>query len=307
MHRKRPSAAPRTRTRTVRAGHPPGPTQLSAPLPSKRKPSASDIARLAGPDSQDLWEGYLGARGRAGKDPAECERWRNALIEQHLPLVRFVAERLARTLPRSVSIDDLASAGVFGLMDAIRGFDPQRSVRFKTYATARVRGAILDSLRSDDWVPRLVRLRASKVERALSRLSSRFGREPTHVEIAEELGLEPGDVAEQLSQARPRIQHRLADHVRDASADSEHEAGLHDLKAHTPLEQLLGRDSLRSLRESLSHKERFILEQYYEVGHTMRAIGEMLSLTESRVCQIHTNILGRLRLQIERSRRGEET
>jgi RNA polymerase sigma factor for flagellar operon FliA len=246
----------------------------------------------------------LAARRRSTQ-AGEIDPWRNALIERHLPLVRFVAERLARTLPRSVELDDLVGAGTFGLMDAIKGFDPARAVRFKTYAVARVRGAILDALRNDDWVPRLVRLRAAQLERALARLSARFGREPTQIEIACELGIEPGDVPDVLAHARPRMQHQLPELAREGSSDSEHEPGLEDPRSRTPLEELARRDALHALRNTLSHKERFLLEQYYEVGQTMREIGEMLGLTESRVCQIHTNILGRLRAHIERAQRGE--
>jgi len=294
MPRKRPP----TRHRVRRAESEP-----VAALPSNAaaKPARGPV--FDAPDAQEIWDGYLALRRRAGADAPELESWRNALIERHLPLVRFVAERLARTLPRSVALDDLVSAGTFGLMDAIKGFDPARAVRFRTYASARVRGAILDSLRSDDWVPRLVRLRAAEVERALARLHARFGREPTQVELSAELGIDPEKAAEELGRAHPRTQYRLSEHPRPGAPDSEQDPALQDARMSTPLEELVRRDSLRALRETLTHKERFIFEQYYEVGHTMREIGEMLGLTESRVCQIHTNILARLRAQCERGLR----
>jgi RNA polymerase sigma factor for flagellar operon FliA len=291
MSRKRPATGPRARRESV-----PAPAQPAAPLPSSAPRQKTGRPAFDAPDAMELWRGYLASRGRKSAQD-ELDTWRNALIERHLPLVRFVAERLARALPRSVALEDLVSAGTFGLMDAIKGFDPERAVRFRTYAATRVRGAILDSLRSGDWVPRLVRLRAAEFERAFTRLSARHGREPTQLELAAELEIEPGDLAEELTRAHPRTQLRMADHVRESTSDPEHEPGLPDPRARTPLEQLIGRDSLRAMFQSLTPKERFIVEQYYEIGHTMRAIGEMLGLTESRVCQIHTNILARLRAQ----------
>ncbi|MEZ5975661.1 MAG: sigma-70 family RNA polymerase sigma factor [Planctomycetota bacterium] len=107
-------------------------------------------------------------------------------MERHYPLVKYIAERLLQTLPKSIELDDLISAGLFGLMDAIRGFDPERGIKFKTYCTTRIRGSILDQLRSQDWVPRLVRLKASRIDKALQRLTGEMGREPTHAELADE-------------------------------------------------------------------------------------------------------------------------
>ena len=292
----------RTRTRTTpssSAGALPAPL-LPAVQPSAPAPRSSSIDA---PEAQELWQGYLAVRRKFGPDSPQLESWRNALLERHLPLVRFVAERLARGLPRSLLVDDLVSAGVFGLMDALRGYDPERAVRFRTYAAARVRGAMLDSLRSSDWVPRLVRLRAARLERALAKLAGVHGREPTHAELGAELDIPQADMDAELGAARPRSQHRLGERGRDGESDIEFEAALQDKRTRTPLEEVQARELLRSMRPVLTHKENFILEQYYEVGHTMREIGELLSLTESRVCQIHTTLLGRLRALYERRRR----
>ena len=128
------------------------------------------------PEIEKLWVDYKETR-----DPL----LRNKLIERYYPLVRYIGERLLSTLPRSIELDDLTSAGFFGLMDAIDGFDLTRGIKFKTYCTTRVRGSILDELRSQDWVPRLVRLKANKISRAWKTLEARFGREPTEVEMAE--------------------------------------------------------------------------------------------------------------------------
>src|SRR6185369_5385571 len=209
----------------------------------------------------------------------------------------YIAERLLQTLPKSIELDDLVSAGLFGLLDAIRGFDHSRNIKFKTYCTTRVRGAILDNLRSQDWVPRLVRLKAGKIDKALQRLTGEFGREPTHAELAAELSLEHGELSVEISSASAKTMFSLSDKWEDRDDDNAIEKVdvLEDRKATDPIAELHRRDMMHFITRSLTHKERFIMEQYYQVGHTMREIGEMLALTESRVCQIHSNVMGRLK------------
>jgi RNA polymerase sigma factor for flagellar operon FliA len=218
-------------------------------------------------------------------------------MELHYPLVRHIAERLLQTLPKSIELDDLVSAGLFGLMDAIRGFDPERGIKFKTYCTTRIRGSILDQLRSQDWVPRLVRLKAGRIEKALHRLQGEYGREPTHAELAAYLEMEHGDLVKEMSNARAKTMFSLSERwdERDDDSSMEKVEVLEDRAAVDPIGELNHRDMLNYITRSLTHKERFIIEQYYQVGHTMREIGEMLALTESRVCQIHSNVMSRLK------------
>ncbi|MCH7653481.1 MAG: sigma-70 family RNA polymerase sigma factor, partial [Chloroflexi bacterium] len=121
--------------------------------------------------TEDLWALYQKARKGGEKTAPQLEQLRNILMERHYPLVKYIAERLLQTLPKSIELDDLVSAGLFGLMDAIRGFDPSRGIKFKTYCTTRIRGSILDQLRSQDWVPRLVRLKAGRIEKTLQKLT----------------------------------------------------------------------------------------------------------------------------------------
>jgi RNA polymerase sigma factor for flagellar operon FliA len=226
----------------------------------------------------------------------ELEALRNELIGRYYPLVRYIAERLLQTLPKSIELDDLVSAGQFGLMDAIRGFDPERGIKFKTYCSTRVRGSILDQLRSQDWVPRLVRLRASKIERAYQRLTGEFGREPTHAELARELEMDHDQLSAEMEQAQARTMFSLSEKWDDDDDGSvEKVEVLEDREAVDPVMELNRNDLMKYITRSLTHKERFIIEQYYQSGHTMREIGEMLSLTESRVCQIHSNVMGRLK------------
>jgi len=234
--------------------------------------------------------------GRRERNSPALERLRNELIERHYPLVRYIAERLLQTLPKSIELDDLVSAGQFGLMDAIRGFDPSRGIKFKTYCSTRIRGSILDQLRSQDWVPRLVRLKATRIDKALQRLTGEFGREPTHAELARALEMEHGELAAELMESQARTMFSLSEKWDDDDEGSVEKVEiLEDRAAIDPVHELNRRDLMVFMTRSLTHKERFIIEQYYQYGHTMREIGEMLTLTESRVCQIHSNVMGRLK------------
>lgn len=281
-------------------------TQPQAALPKGRRP-APKIEKVHAPEleslpTEEIWAVYRTAR--KAKNEAEIERLRNVLMERHYPLVRYIAERLLQTLPKSIELDDLVSAGLFGLMDAIRGFDPDRNIKFKTYCSTRVRGSILDQLRSQDWVPRLVRLKASRIEKALQRLTGEYGREPTHTELAEALRMEHGELAEELLSSNAKAMFSLSEKWEDRDDESSIEKVdvLEDKKAVDPIGELHRRDMMLFLTRALTHKERFIIEQYYQVGHTMREIGEMLGLTESRVCQIHSNVMSRMKGQLgERS------
>ncbi len=250
--------------------------------------------------TEDIWGLYRKAYNGGEKTAAELEKLRNILMERHYPLVKYIAERLLQTLPKSIEVDDLISAGLFGLMDAIRGFDPGRGIKFKTYCTTRIRGSILDQLRSQDWVPRLVRLKAGRIEKALQRLTGEYGREPTHAELAKTLDMDHADLTKEISSASAKAMFSLSDKWEDRDDDNSMEKVdvLEDKRSVDPIGDLHRRDLMQYITRSLTHKERFIIEQYYQVGHTMREIGEMLALTESRVCQIHANVMARLKKQL---------
>ncbi len=225
---------------------------------------------------------------------------RNRLIEKYYPMVRYISERLLQTLPKSIELDDLCSAGLFGLMDAIDGFDLSRGIKFKTYCTTRIRGAILDELRSQDWVPRLVRVKASRLDRAWQELQSRFGREPTTVELARRLGLDLQQIQSELREASPRAIFSLSDAWDDEEDHPMEKLDvLEDRRSPDTLALLQRRDVMDHLLRSLTEKEQYILRLYYEQNLTMREIGELLSLTESRVCQIHSNVMERLRRRFQ--------
>ena len=247
------------------------------------------------PEIEKLWVDYKETR-----DPL----LRNKLIERYYPLVRYIGERLLSTLPRSIELDDLTSAGFFGLMDAIDGFDLTRGIKFKTYCTTRVRGSILDELRSQDWVPRLVRLKANKISRAWKTLEARFGREPTEVEMAELLEISVEEFKAMSDEANPVTMYSLSDKFDDSQADGGMEKSdvIADRRTESPLECLNRRDALEVLTRNLAQKEKRIIILYYYEGLTMKEIGRILDLTESRVCQIHSNVISRLKERIARRR-----
>lgn len=234
------------------------------------------------------------------------ENLRNTLIEHHMPLVRAIAERVLQTLPKSIELDDLSSAGTFGLMDAINGFDLSRGIKFKTYCTTRIRGSILDELRSQDWVPRLVRLKAHRLDRAIRQLEGELGRSPNHAEIAATLGISLEELQAHEVEANAKTIFSLSEKWDDGDEEKEMEKVeiLADRKSVDPVDTIQQRDALDTITGSLTKKERLIILMYYYEGLTMREIGEIMELTESRVCQIHSNVMARLKAQLDRSQNG---
>jgi RNA polymerase sigma factor for flagellar operon FliA len=231
------------------------------------------------------------------------ENLRNTLIEHHMPLVRSIAERVLQTLPKSIDVDDLSSAGTFGLMDAINGFDLSRGIKFKTYCTTRIRGSILDELRSQDWVPRLVRLKAHRLDRAIRQLEGELGRAPNQHEIARALGISLEELQDHEAEANAKTIFSLSEKWDDGDEEKEMEKVeiLADRKAIDPVETIQQSDALEMITSSLTKKERLIILMYYYEGLTMREIGEIMELTESRVCQIHSNVMMRLKAQLDRA------
>ncbi len=229
------------------------------------------------------------------------ENLRNILVEYHFPLVRYIAERLLQTLPKSIELDDLISAGTFGLFDAIRGFDLSRGIKFKTYCSTRIRGSILDELRSQDWVPRLVRLKATKLDRAIRKLEALHGREANDYELAKELDITVDELSVLKAEASPKTMFSLSEKVDDGEDGSEMEKVeiIEDKRGRDPVQIMQQQDVLEVIARNLTKKERLIIIMYYYEGLTMREIGDIMSLTESRVCQIHSNVMSRLKNQLK--------
>ena len=230
------------------------------------------------------------------------ERLRNILIERYLPLVRYIAERLLAKLPQNIDIDDLTSAGIFGLMDAVKGFDLSRGVKFETYCTTRIRGAILDELRSLDWVPRIVRNKANRIDSAWKDLEIELGRTPTDMEMAQRLEMSLNDYEEMIREASAITIVSLTDKTKeDQGAKSLRKIDLlEDKKVVDPEDDLKRKEITEFITKGLSRKERLIILLYYFEDLTMREIGATLKLSESRVCQLHSRIIFRLKNQLKK-------
>ena len=230
---------------------------------------------------------------------------RNSLIEHYLPVVKYTAERLYAKLPDEVDVNDLMSAGTFGLMDALNAFDPDRGVKFETYCAPRIRGAILDELRSLDWVPRLVRNRAHKLGRAMHTLQAQLGRTPSHKELAKEMRLPMREFQKLRRDATATgvISLNRKWFETDSSKDVREIDVVEDQRSVNPFKFAQGRDLKELITRGLSRAERLIIILYYFEEMTMKEIGETLDLSESRVSQMHSAILGRLRSQLEKRKK----
>jgi len=230
------------------------------------------------------------------------ERLRNILIERYLPLVRYIAERLLAKLPQNIELEDLTSAGIFGLMDAVKGFDIHRGVKFETYCTTRIRGAILDELRSLDWVPRIVRNKANRIDAAWKELEIELGRTPTDLEMAERMEMSLPEYEDLLREASAITIVSLTDKAKeDQGAKSLRKIDLlEDKKVVDPEDDLKRKEITEFVTKGLSRKERLIILLYYYEDLTMREIGATLNLSESRVCQLHSRIIFRLKNQLKK-------
>ncbi len=228
------------------------------------------------------------------------EPGRNELMENYLPVVKYTAERLYSKLPDEVDLDDLMSVGVFGLLDAIKAFDLSRGVKFETYCVPRIRGAILDELRSMDWVPRLVRSRAHKVEGALRSLEMELGRRPTENELAKHMELGMSELRKLMrdAQAVGLVSLNRKWFETDSHKDVREIDMLEDKRVENPLLKAQAKDIKDLITRGLNRAERLIIILYYYEQMTMREIGETLDLSESRVSQMHSAILDRLKGQL---------
>jgi RNA polymerase sigma factor for flagellar operon FliA len=254
----------------------------------------------SGRDIEDVWREFA---------KTHDESIRNFLMEKFLPLVRYNAERIYARLPDEVDIEDLMSAGVFGLMDAIDAFDLDRKVKFETYCAPRIRGAILDELRSMDWVPRLVRHRAGKVEQARQHIEKTTGTAATDDQIASLLKVDQEEF-DKLKRDSAAVMTRSLTQ-RAYSGDGGREVRELDVVREdtqfNPVHELQRRDMRELITKGLSRAERLIVILYYYEGMTMKEIGATLALSESRVSQMHSSILARLKAQMQhRSRDLEE-
>jgi RNA polymerase sigma factor for flagellar operon FliA len=247
---------------------------------------------------ESLWADYKSSGSRDARDK---------LIVHYSPLVKYVAGRVSVGLPQNIEQADLVSYGIFGLIDAIDKFDPERAIKFETYAIARIKGAIIDELRSIDWVPRSVRAKARAVEKAYSTLEASLLRTPTDAEVATEMGISESDLHgifnqisfvglvaldEMLSGGERGESTTLGDTIPDKGEGPVAAFEVEEMK------QLLA-----SAINRLGDREKVVLTLYYYEGLTLAEIGEVLGVTESRVCQIHTKSVLQLRSKMSEPER----
>jgi len=253
-------------------------------------------ASLSAEEVAQIWQAFKA-------DPSNQEM-RNRLVEMYLPLVKYNGERIWSRLPEGVELDDLVSAGVFGLMDAIDAFDLSRGVKFETYCVPRIRGAMLDELRTMDWVPRLVRSKASKLNEAVKTLEARFGRQATAAELAEHMTISVPELEKMVLEANAvnLISLNKKWYETDSYKDVREIDILEDKKGEDPTRRIQKNDLMRLVTKGLNRNERLIIILYYYEELTMKEIGATLDLSESRVSQMHSSIVQRLQSQLHRRR-----
>lgn len=235
------------------------------------------------------------------EEPAE----REALILKYAPLIKYIAHRLAMRLPAHISIEDLISAGAIGLMDAVNKFDPGKRVQFSTYAEYRIKGAMLDELRALDWVPRSVRQKMSRLDKAYTRLQKEKGRPVEEEEVAEALGLDLEGFYGLLNDTNG-VAFLDIDHVpRKLTGLNEEDLLqlLMDDESRDPAFQLTFMELKTALAQTidkLTQKEKTIIALYYYDELTLKEIGQVMGFTESRICQIHSKVILKLRTQLKK-------
>lgn len=243
-------------------------------------------------DIQQVWALY--------RAEPENKDLRNRLVEHYMPLVRYNGERIWQRLPDGVELDDLISAGIFGLMDAIDAFDMSRGVKFETYCVPRIRGAMLDELRTMDWVPRLVRSKASKLAEATKQMETKLGRAPSSQELSEHMGIPIVELEKMQSEANAvgLVSLNKKWYETDSYKDVREIDVLEDKKGEDPTRRVQKTDLMRLVTKGLNRNERLIIILYYYEELTMKEIGATLDLSESRVSQMHSSIVNRLQQQL---------
>ncbi len=226
------------------------------------------------------------------------------IVKEFSPMVKYVANRIAMRLPPHIEVDDLVSVGAIGLMDAIEKYDPNRGAKFKTYAEFRVRGSILDELRSLDWVPRSVRQKASNLETVSSQLQTKLGRPPEDEEVAEEMGISLDELFDTINETRnmPLLSLEDLGIARESGEQQsllETIAGRGEVDPQTQLRLNELKSVIATAIDALPEKERLMISLYYYEELTMKEIGEVLGITESRISQIHSKAVFRLRTKLK--------
>ncbi|MBN1524474.1 MAG: RNA polymerase sigma factor WhiG [Spirochaetales bacterium] len=255
---------------------------------------------MASSTEEELWKKY-----RNKKDPSI----RDYFVKKYAPLVKYVAGKVAVGKPQNVEFDDLVGYGVFGLFDAIEKFDPEKHVKFKTYAVTRIRGSIFDELRSIDWVPRSVRQKSREVEETISNLEAQLGRAANDDEIARAMHITVDDFQELMFKISGTSIMSIND-VWHGSEENDKVSIIDNIEAPSSLnpEMIVEKDEIKKIIiqaiNDLPEKEKKVLVLYYYEDLTLKEIGQVLSVTESRVSQLHTKAIMRLRARLLNVKKG---
>ena len=256
----------------------------------------NDLINISEEEELELWKRY-----KKNNDP----KARESLIIKYTPLVKYVAGKVAIGMPKSIEFEDLVGYGFFGLLDAIDKFDLNKNTKFKTYAITRIRGAIVDELRAKDWVPRTVRQKGKELERVIMELEEKLNRYPTDEEIAEVLGISDKELQKLYMNLSITTVKSFYDSA-IVSADNEKMVIVNTLEGSDNLnpEKVSERKELEStigqIIEELPEKEKLVLILYYYEDLTLREIGEALEVTESRVSQLHTKAIYKLKAKLKK-------
>jgi len=249
---------------------------------------------------EELWEEY-----KKTKDP----KIREQLVKQYAPLVKYVAGKVAIGMPHNVEFDDLVGFGVFGLFDAIEKYDPDKHVKFKTYAVTRIRGAIFDELRSIDWVPRSVRQKSKEIENTVQRLEASLGRAASDKEIADEMGIEVNELHKLMMKVSGTSVLSINEVYYTGEENDKVSIGdsIESPKSLNP-DMIVEKDEIKRVIveaiNELPEKEKKVLVLYYYEDLTLKEIGKVLEVTESRVSQLHTKAIMRLRTKLTSLKKG---
>ncbi len=255
---------------------------------------------IGGVPEKELWREYRKTGDQAIRD---------TIVRQYAPLVKYVAGKVSVGMPQNVDFDDLVGFGVFGLFDAIEKFDPDKHVKFKTYAVTRIRGAIFDELRSIDWVPRSVRQKSREIDETVQHLEARLGRAATDVEVAAEMGLSNDQYNQMMLKVSGSSLLSLNDtwvtgDDKDKISIVESIESPSSLRPDTIAEKGEIRRVIVEAIQELPDKEKKVLVLYYYEDLTLKEIGKVLDVTESRISQLHTKAISRLRSKLTNMKKG---
>lgn len=250
--------------------------------------SYNNIKRLSDSELESLWIDYLSDKTN--------KKLRDDLIVQYIYLTKYVIGRIKLNLPSNIAVEDITSFGVEGLIDAIEKFSPDKGARFETYAIMRIRGTIIDKIRSQDWLPRSIRKKIKDIKNATENLKQELGRMPSQQEIADSLGMEKEKIASIL--AEDTSVGSLYDKKYSGDEGVELIDTIEDTNSVSPLEKLAEKDvknELQAALKKLPERERMVMVLYYHENMTLKEIGESIEVSESRVCQIHAQAIVKLR------------